>query len=344
VFVILMVGYAVLIVAMTRELWRDRRFWMAIGAGALVALGLVIPVFLPYLSLQRVEGFHRSLGEAERYSANWSAYLASSSYAHAWMLAFLPQWREVVFPGFVALAFGAGGAWTARRERDGEIILLYGGLAILAFWASFGPAAELYSMLYAAIPMFAWLRAPARFGLIVGFALSVLAGFGVTALLGRIRFQTAAALAIGLIAAAELVVPLGIPEVPPVEPVYRTLRTLPAGPVIEMPFWYLPEMFPRHTYYMLQSTSHWMPLVNGYSDYTPPDFTEHVLTLAPFPSRDAFKVLEPNKVRYAVFHMYWYNAENQRDVFARLKEFEAYLRPLYVDEGTRLYEIVGFPP
>jgi hypothetical protein len=339
-----MVGYAVLIVAMTRELWRDRRFWTAVGAGALVALGLVVPVFLPYLSLQRVEGFHRSLGEAERYSANWSAYLASSSYAHAWMLSFLPQWREVVFPGFVAVAFGAGGAWTARRERDGEIILLYGGLAILAFWASFGPAAELYSMLYAAIPMFAWLRAPARFGLIVGLALSVLAGFGVTALLRRIRFQTAAALAIGLIAAAELVVPLGIPEVPPVEPVYRTLRTLPAGPVIEMPFWYLPEMFPRHTYYMLQSTSHWMPLVNGYSDYTPPDFTEHVLTLAPFPSRDAFKVLEPNKVRYAVFHMYWYNAENQRDVFARLKEFEAYLRPLYVDEGTRLYEIVGFPP
>jgi hypothetical protein len=42
--------------------------------------------------------------------------------------------------------------------------------------------------------------------------------------------------------------------------------------------------------------------------------------------------------------MYWYNAENQRDVFTRLKEFEPYLRPLYADEGTRLYEIIGFPP
>jgi hypothetical protein len=260
------------------------------------------------------------------------------------MLAFLPRWREVVFPGFVAVSFGVGGAWTARRERDGEIVLLYGGLAILAFWASFGPAAELYSMLYAVVPMFAWMRAPARFGLIVGFALSVLAGFGVVALLRRIRFGTAAALVIGLVAAAELVVPLGIPDVPPLEPVYRTLRTLPSGPVIEMPFWYLPEMFPRHTYYMRQSTTHWMPLVNGYSDYIPPDFTKQVLTLAPFPSREAFKALEPNKVRYAVFHMYWYNSDNQRDVFARLKEFEAYLRPLYVDEGTRLYEIVGFPP
>jgi hypothetical protein len=42
--------------------------------------------------------------------------------------------------------------------------------------------------------------------------------------------------------------------------------------------------------------------------------------------------------------MYWYNAENARDVLARLKEFEPYLRPLYIDADTRLYEIVGYPP
>jgi hypothetical protein len=343
VFVMLMVGYGVIIVAMTRHLWRNPRFWGALGVGACMSIALVLPAFLPYRSLQRVEGFHRSLAEAGLFSANWSAYLASSSYAHGWMLSFLPRWNEVVFPGFVALAFGVTGAWTARRERGGEVVLLYGGLAILAFWASFGPSADLYSMLYAAVPMFAWLRAPARFGLIVSFALSVLAGVGVSTFVRHVRQGTAVGILIAFIAAAELVVPLDMPNVPPIEPVYRTLRTLPRGAVIEMPFWYVPAMFPRHTYYMLQSTAHWMPLVNGYSDYMPPDFTEHVLTLAPFPSRDAFKLLEPNKVRYAVFHMYWYNPENQRDVFARLKEFEAYLRPLYVDEGTRLYEIVGFP-
>jgi Holliday junction resolvasome RuvABC ATP-dependent DNA helicase subunit len=33
-----------------------------------------------------------------------------------------------------------------------------------------------------------------------------------------------------------------------------------------------------------------------------------------------------------------------RTVLTRLKEFEPYLRPLYADETTRLYEIVGFPP
>jgi hypothetical protein len=95
---------------------------------------------------------------------------------------------------------------------------------------------------------------------------------------------------------------------------------------------------------MLQSTTHWNPLVNGYSDYMPPDFVANVMTIAPFPSRDSLKLLEPNKVRYAVFHRYWYNDENWHDVVRRLKEFEAYLRPLDDRENTRLYELVGFPP
>jgi hypothetical protein len=111
-----------------------------------------------------------------------------------------------------------------------------------------------------------------------------------------------------------------------------------------MPFFYRRGDFPQHTIYMLNSTTHWKPLVNGYSDHFPVDFIADVMTLAPFPSRDGFRVLEPKGVRYAVFHLYGYNEENRRDVLARLKEFESYLRPLYIDDQTRLYEIVGFPP
>jgi hypothetical protein len=126
--------------------------------------------------------------------------------------------------------------------------------------------------------------------------------------------------------------------------VYRTLATLPRGPVIEMPFFYPAVGLFQHTKYMLASTAHWMPMVNGYSDYIPPDFYEHVLLLAPFPSHDAFKILEPNGVRYALLHMNGYNTENRNDVLTRLKEFEQYLRPLYTDDTTRLYEIVRYPP
>lgn len=110
-----------------------------------------------------------------------------------------------------------------------------------------------------------------------------------------------------------------------------------------MPFFFPEVGLFQHTKYMLASTSHWMPLVNGYSDYIPADFYENVEVLKFFPRRDAFKLLEPNKVRYAVIHLYWYNDEDRGKEPARLKEFENYLRPLYVDPYTRLYEIVGYP-
>jgi len=347
VFAILMVGFGVLVVMTMRGLWTSASLWLALVAGAIVAVALVAPAFLPYRHLQRQEGFARSLDDALRYSANWSAYLASSAHAHAWMLEYLPRWNEAVFPGFVASIFGVAGLWIARRVQRGEVVVIYGGLAVIAFWASFGPAAGLYSVLYSTLPMFAWLRAPSRFGVVVCFALSVLAGVAVSTLLRGMRDGRRARLvAAGLaaVAAAELIVPLRMPDVPPVENVYRMLAASPRGPVIEMPFYYPEVGLFQHAKYMLASTSHWMPLVNGYSDFIPPDFTEHVLTIAPFPSRDAFKLLEPGRVRYAVFHMYGYNTENRNDVLTRLKQFEQYLRPLYMDDGTRLYEIVGFPP
>ena len=342
VFVCLMVGFAILVLASIRRLWTVWSFWFAILTAAIVSILLVLPAFLPYITVQQV-GFHRELKDAIQYSASWSDYFASSSYAHAWMLGYLPPWTEVSFPGFVVLVLGVGGAVIATRNRRLELAALYGGLTVLAFWASFGPRGLLYAALYHVVPMFEWLRAPARFGLIVGFGLSVLAGVAVAHVFRRVRQPAAMAAALVVVTAGELAVPMHMPSVPPVEPVYRTLATLPRGPVIEMPFFYPQVGLFQHTKYMLASTAHWMPMVNGYSDYIPPDFYENVMTLAPFPSRPAFKILEPNAVRYAVFHMYGYNTENRNDVLTRLKEFEPYLRPLYMDDTTRLYEIVGFP-
>ncbi|MBI4486659.1 MAG: glycosyltransferase family 39 protein [Acidobacteria bacterium] len=344
VFVILMVGFSLIAFGALRGRWRDRGYWIAVVVAAAVAIAVVLPAFLPYVTLHRVSGFGRGLEEARTYSANWSDYLASNAYAHDWMLNHLPPWFEVSFSGFLVLVFSAAGVWFARRDHLGSIALLYGALTLLAFWASFGPVAGLYSVLYRSVPLFAWLRAPARFGLIVVFGLSVLSGIGLAAVLRRRRRPAALAAGLFLAAVVEHAGPSSLRDVPDVEPVYRTLATMPSGPVIEMPFWYLEHMFPRHTYYMLQSTTHWMPLINGYSDYIPPDFISTVDRAKFFPSRDAFRLLAPNHVRYAVFHMYWYNDQNRADVVARLQQFAPYLRPLYVDGDTRLYEILGTPP
>ena len=342
VFVCLMVGFAFVVVGVTRRLWMDPRYWMAIAVAAVVSVGLILPAFLPYATLQS-SGFRRELTDAIQFSARWSDYVASSSYAHAWMLRYLPPWSEVLFPGFVTLIFGVWGAWIARRDRRGELLALYGGLTLLAFWASFGPGLFLYSALYRVVPMFAWLRAPARFGLIVGLGLSVFAGVAISALLRRVRRPGLVTAALVIVAAGELAVPLYMPEVPPVEPVYRTLATLPRGAVIEMPFFYPQVGLFQHTKYMLASTAHWMPLVNGYSDYIPDDFVRHAITLAPFPFPGAFKLLQQGGVRYALFHLDVYDAPTRAEVEARLREFAGYLRELYIGADERLYEIVGSP-
>jgi hypothetical protein len=345
VFLILMIGFGVVVVATFRGMWTAARFWGSIAVAAIVAIGLVLPAFLPYARLQREQGFSRPLESARQFAAEWVGYVASSSYAHEWMLRYLPRLHsEVVFPGFAVTILGIAGAWLARRTRRGEVTAMYGGFVLFAFWASFGPAAGLYSVLYALVPLFDLLRAPARFGLVVVFGLAVLAGPAASRLLARSRRPNMVAAALCLVVAGELVVNLDAPEVPAVGAVYRMLGTLPPHPVIEMPFYYPQVGIYQHTKYMLASTAHWMPLVNGYSDYIPPDFFKNVMVLATFPSRDALEILKPHGVRYAVLHMYGYNTVNRNDVLKRLKEFEAYLRPLYLDDTTRLYEIIGYPP
>ena len=65
--------------------------------------------------------------------------------------------------------------------------------------------------------------------------------------------------------------------------------------------------FPRHAEYMLGSTYHWQPLVNGYSDFIPAAFRETVVPMTSFP--DARVVRHPGRAgaRYVVFHLNGYN-------------------------------------
>jgi hypothetical protein len=345
VFVVLMIGFAILVVAAGRRLWTDARYWIAIAVAAGVAIAAVLPLFLPYLTLQRATGFSRSLDGARQYSADWRTYFASSSHAHAWMLALIGRWGEPLFPGFVALIFGLAGVAIGWFGRWRETVSLYGGLGVLAYWASMGPSAGLYSVLYSAIPVFTLLHAPSRFGLIVALALSVLAGIAIAALLSRFSKPSTALLAtfcLGVVAAAELLVPLRFPAVQPPEPAYRVLSTLPRGAVIEMPVFSRRFAFAR-TQYMLSSTTHWMPLVDAYSDYIPQDFIDHAEVLGGFPSREAFKLLEPDRVRYAVFHLNLYSPAAREALLIQLREFARYLRVCYADDQIWLYEIIGFP-
>src|SRR5881227_3206690 len=91
---------------------------MAMTVAALVTFALVLPMFVPYLRVQRA-GFSRSLELASSFRATWSTYFASAAYAHAWLLLRLPAWGEVAFPGIIPMLLGiAGFVIAARRRRE----------------------------------------------------------------------------------------------------------------------------------------------------------------------------------------------------------------------------------
>lgn len=353
IFAGLSVGYAALLLAARRRLWRAAAYWGGVALAALTSIVIVTPFFIPYLRVRAETGFSRTLDEAVKWAANPQSYLASAAHAHGWLLAYtnghFAQWTEVLFPGIFAVVFGALGIVAAARapaadDRVREAGLLYGTLGVLAFWASFGPSAGLYRLLYY-LPAFSFLRAPSRIGVVVVLCLAVLSSFAIARLLRSAphRWQRLAAILLGAAALADtFVAPLPLFEAPVLARPYRVLAKLPRGIVAEFPFYGERVAYPLHAQYMLFSTSHWMPLVNGYSDVIPDDFRPTATILDSFPSRDAFRVLEHHRVRYIGIHWDMF-VGRQDEIRERLKPFAPNLRLLASDDRMSLYEIASFP-
>ncbi len=180
----LSIGYATIFYAWTRRLWRSTAFWIAIVVAAASSIAIVLPFFIPFLNIQQVEGFARSLDDARQWSAFVRSYLASGAHAHAWLLPIIRDWNSaVLFPGFLSIGLAVLGATavltggssapsTAAASRDRETALLYGSLALLTFWTTLGPRAGLYTVFYQVVPVFSFLRAPERMGIVVMLCLA----------------------------------------------------------------------------------------------------------------------------------------------------------------------------
>lgn len=356
IFAGLMVGYGTLFYAGARRLWSSRAYWIAIAAAAAVSIGLVVPFFLPYLAIQEETGFARTLDDARMYAATWRSYLASAAPAHRWMLPLIGRWGgEVLFPGYAALLLTCVGVFAAARNRsalkagghaDRETLLFYGSFGALSFWATLGPTAGLYTLLYHTLPVFSFLRAPGRMGIVVMLCLALGAAFGVRALIALAGERRRAAAGAALCAAviAELAqVPFPWRPADPIPRSYAVLARMPRGAVTEFPFYERRSDYHIHTFYMLYSTAHWQPLVNGYSDHTPAEFRELAVRLASFPSRDAFDAMRERRVRYITLNRRRYGRDAAAEVEGRLREFEPYLRRLAEDEDLLLFEVVAWP-
>ena len=132
-------------------------------------------------------------------------------------------------------------------------------------------------------------------------------------------------------------------EAPPVPEAYRTLARLPRAPLAEFPYFSRRTDYPRHAEYMLGSTFHWQPLVNGYSDFIPGEWRRTAEAMSYFPTRQSFRILSDIGARYVVFHLNGYSTGNRAELIERIGRYQQFLRPLVQQDDVWLYEIVDWP-
>jgi hypothetical protein len=271
-------------------------------AGA-VALTVVAPVGRAYFNARSLVG-ERTVAEVAAGSATWRNYLATpeTSALYGRTLARFGEAEKRLFPGFVALVLAALALWPPLSAARTAYAL---GL-LLAFDVSLGFNGLTYPFLYEYVLPFRGLRVPARMGLMTGFTVAVLAGFGAARLFARlpsVAVRRSAAAVLGIIAVAEYASrPLTLPTFPVTPPeVYAdVLADRGDGPtttIFEFPA--TPKDDPIYMYF---STFHWQNLVNGYSGFFPPSYDRLRRSLEEFPDEESMRAIKERGARYLLVH------------------------------------------
>jgi hypothetical protein len=240
--------------------------------------------------------------------------------------ALLSWWRGMV-----------DGARRFLEPRTGIAGGFYAILAVLSLWASLGPQAFLYSALYRLVPGFDFIRVPSRITLLSALALAVLAGIGAERL--RRYFPALVVALLVELAAFPLV---ARPYEIEISPMDRALASMDPGPVAVFP---VPDprdtiaAASRHSQYMLHSTAHFLPLLNGYSGFTPERHDRIFRELASFPSEKGVEELEALGVRYLVLHRRGYGGEEWDSVLDRIARYSERLALREKFEEGRIYEV-----
>jgi len=310
-------------------------------ASVIIAV-LVVPFFLPYLSVQRDLGFQRKLEESEPFSASLKLYteVSPQNVLYGSLLAPRPPIiagcypLDNLFPGFVALVLGLAGVMTTKnRERWFYLILL-----AFAFLLSLGPRLFLtpsvgtdmtmpYRWLYDAVPLLHALRAPVRFDALVMFALAVLAGWGIqnskfkiqnrrfrhphlspagtVQVISNFEFRISSVV-VPLIALEYLAIPAAhITPVPTGDAIPQYVRWLaqqPPGVVLELPMIGSTPGCPLDLTTQYLSTYHWQATPDGYNGFVPPRRGEIAYEMQSLPSERAVSLLQALDVHYLVIH------------------------------------------
>ncbi|HEX7155492.1 MAG TPA: hypothetical protein VF618_28765 [Thermoanaerobaculia bacterium] len=191
----------------------------------------------------------------------------------------------------------------ARRSRftlEEQAAALWIVVGVLG---SLGLNAFFYTFFYMRFGPFAAMRVPARWAIVAYAGLAVWGALGMRELLQRTQRRTLVAMLLTLVIAVD-VLPRPIRwEQAIVEPapVYRWLNKTRVGPVLELPV----RAEAIEYQYLLGSTAHHVPIVNGSSGFEPP--THSLVRTAEHERRydEVLRLVEESGTRLIVVHADW---------------------------------------
>jgi hypothetical protein len=191
------------------------------------------------------------------------------------------------------------------------------------------------------------LRAATRFGNLFLLAIALLAAIGVAGLRrarpGRQWVAVAAIATVVLVNLEALRAPFGYRRWSGIPEIYRLLADEPGNVVLaEMPF-YPPDAVFKNADYVLNSTAHWRPLMNGYSGYIPSTYLDVAGLLQYFPDARAFPSLNANGVTHIMIHPDRWGRDAPRIVEMVSSRPDLELRAVDENTGIRLYRYKPLP-
>jgi hypothetical protein len=344
-YLVVFAAVMIALVLVTRAIeWWPRKAHVALrlaAAGAIAAIA-ILPVYLPYRRAARDQHMVRSLDVVRDYSATPAGYLASAGRLHVatWSGRFFKDPVDSFFPGFAVLALaGVAIAAAARRRQAGADPMrarvgMLVAIGVAGFVLSLGTATPVYGWLFAVFPPMQGLRAAARFGNLFLLAVAVLGGIGLT----RVRWRPAAIALVVLVNVESLRAPMAYQPFHGIPAIYTLLAGEP-GPVVlaEQPFFPRWAIF-QNAPYVLASTAHWRPLMNGYSGYTPDTYQHYADAFWYFPADWAIQAMKDAGVTHVMVHPAAFHKDHQAvlPVLEKRTDFELIA---IGDGGIRLYRL-----
>ena len=309
-------------------------------AGGVLAAVMIAPVAAAYVANRGLVG-EREIGVIQFYSATPQDYLKAHDRSWTyqdWSHGANPE--RQIFPRLTPVVLSAVAVAPPLSVARIAYTL---GLA-LCFDASLGYNGRIYPWFHDHVPGFTGMRVPARFSMLTGMTLTILAGFGAARVLRRM--PRAVAWVLTAITAAAVCWE-AIPNMP-LETVWReppAIYDSLRGTHSVLAEYPMPKESIRSWYdtrYEYFSTWHWQKLVNGNSGFAPKSYEELLLAQQTFPSDEAIAYLKKVGVDHIGVHGAFYPPPEYAAVVAALNnrpDIELVASAPWEGNESRLYRL-----